>query len=120
MLRMLLLIFFIFPVLLSSQTLNMSRDLVAKGIASANMAPDSPSLDARPLFEAAVSYASQNKIQTVIADPGTYYFLTLRNNTTHALVTANNLTVDWQYSDLLFHSSNAAGIQFTNCNGVTM
>ena len=70
MLRMLLATFFIGPLLLSSQTLNMSRDLVAKGIASANMTPDSPSLDARPLFEAATTYASRNGIQTVIADPG--------------------------------------------------
>ena len=47
----------------------MSRDLVAKGIASANLIPDSPSWDARPLFEAAVTYASQNQIQTATAAP---------------------------------------------------
>ncbi len=33
-------------------TLNLSRDLVTYGISGQNMAPDTPSLDARPLFEA--------------------------------------------------------------------
>jgi hypothetical protein len=98
----------------------MSRDLVARGIAAANLLPNSPSLDARPLFEAAIEYAGPNGIKTVTADTGTYYFLTLRNSTTHALITASNLTIDWQNSDLLFHSSNVAAVQFTNCSGITM
>jgi len=110
-----------FPLLLSGQTLNLSRDLVVKGIASSNMAPDSPALDSRPLLEAAVIYAGQNGIQTLIADPGAYYFLTLRNISTHVLLNAAaNLTIDWQDSDLLFRSSNVAAVQCTNCSGVTM
>ena len=32
--------------------LNLSHDLVANGIASKDMAPNSPSLDSRPLFQA--------------------------------------------------------------------
>src|SRR5215475_10010796 len=68
------------PLVLCSQTLNMSHDLVVKGIASTDLLPNSSSLDARPLFEAAVAYAAQNGIQTVTADPGAYYFLTLRNS----------------------------------------
>src|SRR4051794_40443129 len=91
-----------FPLLLSGQTLNLSRDLVAKGIASSNMAPDSPASDSRPLLEAAVAYAVQNEIQTLVADPGAYYFLTLRNGSTHVLLNAAaNLTIEWQNSDLL-------------------
>ena len=109
------------PLLTRAQTLNMSHDLVAKGIAAANMPPDSPASDARPLFEAAVSYAVQNGIQALTADPGAYYFLTLRNASTHVLLSAaRNLTIDWQNSDLLFHSSNAGAVQFSNCTGLTM
>src|SRR5262245_37565796 len=119
MLRRLALLFCA-PLLLHSQPLNMSRDLVAKGIAAANMLPDSPGLDARPLFEAAIAYAGQNGIKTVTANPGTYYFLTQRNSNTHALITASNVTIDWQNSDLLFHFSNVSAVQFSNCSGITM
>src|SRR5277367_1979578 len=65
--------------LFAQTTLNMSQDLVAKKIASTNLTPDTPTLDARPLFEAAAAYASQNNIATLIADPGRYYFLSLHN-----------------------------------------
>jgi uncharacterized protein (TIGR03437 family) len=109
------------PLLLPGQALNMSRDLVANGIAISNLAPDSPALDARPLFEAAVSYAVQNGIPTLTADPGAYYFLTLHNSSTHVLLnSATNLTIDWQNSNLLFHSSNVSAIQCSNCSGVVM
>ena len=39
-----------------AQTLNMSVDLVRLGIASRNLTPNDPSLDAQPLFAAAVGY----------------------------------------------------------------
>jgi uncharacterized protein (TIGR03437 family) len=103
------------------QILNMSRDLVAKGIASSNMAPDTPNLDARPLFEASVAYASQNHIATITADPGAYYFLTRRNASTHALLNAPaNLMIDWQNSDLYFQFSNTAALQCNSCSGVIL
>jgi uncharacterized protein (TIGR03437 family) len=109
------------PIGLFAQTLNMSQDLVSLGIAKSNMAPDTPSLDSRPLFESAVAYAIRNRIPTITANPGAYYFLTLRNANTHALITAAaNLTIDWQHSDLLFAMSNASAVQCTNCAGVTM
>src|SRR5215470_12877849 len=105
---------------LDAQTLNMSRDLVAKGITSSNMVPDSPALDARPLLEAAAAYASANGFTTLTADPGAYYFLSQNNATTHALIKGlASLTIDWQHSDLLFRSSNIAAIEFLNCSGVT-
>jgi uncharacterized protein (TIGR03437 family) len=109
------------PLLIHAQSLNMSHDLVARGIASSNMQPDSPAQDARPLLEAAVAYAGTNGIQTLTADPGVYYFLTQRNSATHVLISAaNNLTIDWQNSDLLFKFSNVSAVQFQNCSGVTM
>jgi uncharacterized protein (TIGR03437 family) len=104
-----------------SSTLNMSRDLISNGIAASNLQPNSPALDARPLFEAAAAYASKNGIAKLIADPGAYYFLSVRNANTHALISAaSNLTIDWQNSDLLFRFSNTSAVQFTNCSGVTM
>jgi uncharacterized protein (TIGR03437 family) len=109
------------PTSLFSQSLNMSQDLVSHGIASSNMVPNTPALDSRPLFEAAVAYAVKNNIATVVANPGAYYFLTLRNTSTHALITAaTNLTIDFQNSDLLFAMSNASALQFTNCTGLTI
>jgi hypothetical protein len=109
------------PPLAQSQVLNMSRDLISKGVASANMTPDTTTLDSRPLFEAAITYAVRNNIPTVIADPGAYYFLTMRNSNAHAVINAaTNLTIDWQKSDLLFHSSNVTAIQCNNCVSVTM
>src|SRR4051812_40403665 len=83
----------------AAQELNLSRDLVAKGVATSNMEPDSPSLDSRPLLEAAVAYAGRNGVTRLVADPGAYYFLSLRNPNTHVLINAaSNLTIDWQNS----------------------
>ena len=55
-----------------ASTLNLTHDLIAKGIATSNMQPDSPKLDSRPLLEAAVAYAQKNNIATLIADRGAY------------------------------------------------
>ena len=57
-----------------SNVLNMSHDLVAQGISASNLQPDSPTQDARPVFEQAVAYATAHNIATVTADPGSYYF----------------------------------------------
>jgi len=106
----------------SITVLNMSHDLVAYGIAASNLLPDTPSQDARALFEKAVTYAVNNNIATVTADPGSYYFLSLHGGTTaHAyLNAAANITIDWQGSDLYFANSNYAAITCANCNAVTM
>jgi len=103
-----------------STTLNLSTDLVAHGIASANMQPGQPTLDSRPLLEAAATYAGKNGITTLIANPGDYYFLSQHNSNAHALFnTASNLTMDFQNSNLLFKSSNVAAIQCNSCTNVT-
>ena len=44
------------PALSSAQTLNMSTDLVRLGIAARDLNPNDPTLDARPLFEAATDH----------------------------------------------------------------
>ncbi len=102
-------------------TLNLSRDLVTYGISGQNMAPDTPSLDARPLFEAGIAYASKNHIPTVTADRGGYYFLSQNGAFRHALLNAiTNVTVDLQYSDLYFARSNIVGIQAVSCVSLTL
>ncbi|HTA44634.1 MAG TPA: hypothetical protein VK789_19435 [Bryobacteraceae bacterium] len=102
-------------------TLNLSHDLVANGIASQNMVPNSPTLDARPLFQAGISYASKNHIPTVIADRGNYYFLTQNSAFQHVFLNGiANVTVDLQYSDLYFQNRNIMGIQLSNCTNFTM
>ena len=63
----------------SAQELNLSQDLLRLGI-SANMEPNRPDLDARPLFQAAIEYVRRQSISRVTLDPGDYYFLTTQQN----------------------------------------
>lgn len=101
--------------------LNVSTDLIADGIASANMQPGQPTLDSRPLLEAALSYAAKNGITNLTANPGNYYFLSQHNSNTHVLInTASNLTIDFQNSNLLFMFSNVAALQCNSCTSVTL
>jgi len=106
---------------LCGQTLNLSHDLIGKGIATSNMTPDQATLDSRPLLEAAITYSQKNKITSLVADPGAYYFLTLHNNMTHVLINAvTNLTLDFQNSDLYFKTPNRSAILCTACTNVTL
>ena len=108
-------------VIAQTTVLNLSHDLVANGIAASDMQPDSPKLDSRPLFDAAVAYAQKNGIATLTADRGAYYFLTLRNPQTHILLNGvSNLTIDFQNSDLYFQQSNRGAILCQNCSAVTL
>ncbi len=105
----------------TAAVLNLSHDLVANGIAAMNMTPDSPQLDARPLFEAGIAYASKNQIPTVTADRGNYYFLTQNTAYRHVALTAiSNVTVDLQYSDLYFAHGNIIAIQVLSCVNLTL
>jgi len=87
-------------------TLNLSHDLVPLGIAGSNMVPNQPSLDAGPLFMAGVEYAKAHGIATVVADKGTYYFLSIWNvpgsNTHVAVGGIDNMTIDLHGADLIF------------------
>ncbi|HYL77054.1 MAG TPA: hypothetical protein VEU96_22755 [Bryobacteraceae bacterium] len=101
--------------------LNLSHDLVAKGIAAKDMAPNQPTLDARPLFEAGVVYASRNHIPLVTADRGNYYFLSQSADYHHAILNnVNNVTVDLQYSDLYFAHGNVIGIHVVNSTNLAL
>jgi hypothetical protein len=105
----------------SGQVLNLSRDLVAKGIAASNMTPDMPTLDSGPLFQAGVEYASAHGIPKVIADRGSYYFLTLYSPFQHVYLNQiSNVTVDLHYSDLYAAFSNIIAIQIANSTNFTL
>lgn len=82
--------------------LNLSQDLVALGIASSNMVPNQPALDAGPLFMAGVAYAKTHGITTVVTDPGTYYFLSTVDNTHAAVAGIDNMTIDFHGASLIF------------------
>ena len=101
--------------------LNVSHDLVASGIAKQNMTPDSPSLDSRPLLQAAIEYASANHIPTVTADRGKYYFLSQNSPYQHVFLrNVANVTVDLQYSDLYFALGNIVAIQAVASTNLTL
>jgi hypothetical protein len=92
-----------------STPLNLSQDLVPLGIAATNMVPDQLSLDAGPLFRAGVAYAISHQFDRVIANKGSYYFLSLQNPGVHVQLGGNpevpdvhDLTIDFQGSDLIF------------------
>ena len=59
-----------------AQVLNLSHDLVPLGIASKNLTPNDPTLDARPLIQAGTTYAAVNGILNITVDRGNYYLLT--------------------------------------------
>lgn len=110
--------------LVSGQTpsvLNLSHDLVTNGIATQNMTPNMPALHARPLFQAGINYALKNHIPLVIADQGSYYFLSLNSQYQHVYLNAiSNVTVDLQYSDLYFAQGNIMGIDVNECMNLTL
>ena len=86
------------------------------------MTPNVPTLDSQPLFEAGMNYANshQKLIQKVIADRGSYYFLTLDSPGAHASFAVANITVDLQYSDLYFADPNAIGITCFSCSNAVL
>jgi uncharacterized protein (TIGR03437 family) len=105
----------------AQSVINMSHDLVARGIAGSNMAPDAPAQDSGPLLSAAIAYAQANSVKTLIADRGSYYFLSLANRQAHVLINqAVNLTIDFQNSDLYFKTSHRSAIWCAGCTGLTL
>src|SRR5258708_13006717 len=86
-----------------ASTLNLTHDLVAKGVATSNMQPDSPKLDSRPLLEAAVAYAQSINIAPLIPAPAAYHFLSRRNPPPHTLLPAvSRSTIPSQTPHLYF------------------
>lgn len=102
-------------------TLNASRELVSRGAAGANLTPDQPNLDAGPLLRAAIDFAKANAIPRVILDPGTYYFNTLQFTDRHVnFFQANNITLDFQNSELIFSQVQRLGLVCDQCTNFTI
>jgi hypothetical protein len=102
-------------------TLNMSRDLVSVGIAARNMTPNDPSLDARPLFQAAMDYVRNHSIATVTVDPGAYYFLTTQYPNDYLIVPQlSNVTIDMAGATIFLKDPWAAGLHFWYCDHLTL
>jgi len=106
--------------------LNLSQDLVRLGIASANMAPDTPSLDSRPLFAAALQYArSRPQVTRLTVDHGAYYFRTTTptNGVPDRYVDISgmsNLTIDLAGSMIYFQDPFFLGFSATECRNITL
>jgi len=118
-------IFFIFHILFlvtgNAQTINLSHDLIRLGIATQNLPPDSPSIDARPLFQAALRYAKSHPTQMLTVDHGAYYFLTPENVNAYLNFSSfSNLTVDLAASTIYFAGAFLQGFAFSDCEHVTL
>ncbi len=101
--------------------INVSEDLVVLGIASRNAVPGNPNSDARPLFQAAVKFAAANHVSRIVADPGSYWFLTPQQAGIYLyLDQISDLTIDLQGSDIYLNSSFVTGIYLNACQGVTL
>jgi hypothetical protein len=114
-----------------TSTINLSRDLVRLGIASANLVPDSPTLDARPLFHAALGYVKDHSIHRVTVDRGAYYFLTPQDTQTYLLtpqdtqtylrfLAHSDLTIDLADSTLYFAGAFLQGFALVDCTNVAL
>src|ERR1700722_16282585 len=102
---------------------NLSHDLVRLGIANQNLTPNTPTLDAQPLFLAALQYIQNNPVPTLTADPGSYYFLTpLAVNPGVYLYfpPLSNLTIDFQGSTLYFNDGYRRAFDIENCQSLTL
>ncbi len=91
------------PCTLAAQVLNMSHDLVPLGIASQNLTPNNPALDARPLFQAALQYVQNHPVQTLTLDTGAYYLLTNQQSNGVLLFNVSNMTIDLAGSTIYFN-----------------
>jgi hypothetical protein len=99
------------PEAVQSEVINLSLDLVRLGIAVNNLPPDSPSTDARPLFQAALQYAMSHPVRRMTADHDAYYFLTPQDATAYLrLKSLSDLTVDLADSTVYFAGAFLQGL----------
>jgi hypothetical protein len=109
------------PVATASDVINLSHDLVPLGIAASNLSPDSPSTDARPLFQAALQYAASHPIRRITVERGAYYFLTPQDAGAYLRLTRlSDLTVDLADSTVFFAGAILQGFAVVNCKHVTL
>lgn len=105
----------------AGSTLNLSHDLVSLGIASQNLVPGDPTLDARPLFQAALQYVAAHPTALITLDHGAYYFLTSQNAETYLVFSKlSDLRVDLAGSQIYFAHPFLQGFLVTDCHRVTL
>jgi hypothetical protein len=101
--------------------INLSHDLVRLGIAGQNLRSDDPSLDSRPLFQAAVRYVSSHPVHWLTADRGTYYFLTPQDPQSYLRLPAlSDLVIDLAGSKIVFATAFLQGLTLSSCHDVTL
>jgi hypothetical protein len=104
-----------------ASSINLSRDLVSLGIAGQNLSRNDPSLDARPLFEAALKYVRTHRVRTVTVDRGAYYFLTAQSSTAYiGIYGFSDLTVDLAGSTIYFADAFKQGFGIAASKRVTL
>ena len=112
------------PALLARQgSLNLSRDLVTLGIASRNMVPNDPTLDAAALFQLGVEYAQSHHLSRVTVDRGSYYFLATRPQQPDRytnLYSLSNMVIDLAGSTVFFNRSFLQGFSLNVAQNVTL
>ncbi|MDP8978954.1 MAG: hypothetical protein M3O35_00025 [Acidobacteriota bacterium] len=119
--RRILLGLIVFSCIAEAQTtiLNLSHDLTSLNIAPSNMTPNTPALDSRPLFEAAVQYAQANSIPLITADPGAYYFLTGHSPGRYLSFTGlHDVAFDLAGSDFYIQSGSWTALECNDCRNV--
>jgi hypothetical protein len=105
----------------SDSKINLSHDLVRLGIASKELTPNNPTLDARPLFQAALEFVAQHHTRLLTVDHGAYFFLTPQDSTAYLRFSAlTDLTVDLNDSTINFAGAFLQGFTLTNCHDVTL
>ncbi|HLJ17134.1 MAG TPA: right-handed parallel beta-helix repeat-containing protein [Bryobacteraceae bacterium] len=107
---------------MTAQVVNMSHDLISLGIATRNLAPNTPSLDARPLIQATIQYAQRHSVQKLTVDTGSYYLQSnMQSNSVLIFPALSNLTVDLAGSVLYFMGPMLPnGIQVYQCTNFTL
>jgi hypothetical protein len=110
------------PFTVRTGILNMSHDLTTLGIANQNIVPNNPSLDARPLFQAALNYVQLHPVQTLTWDAGNYYFLSdTQSNAVLNILQLSNLTIDLAGATIYLHGGYMPnGINVVNCTNLTL
>jgi Putative binding domain, N-terminal len=107
---------------LHATTLNMSHDLVPLGIATQNLIPNQPTLDARPLFQATISYIESNPgINLLTVDTGNYYLLSNTQSNAVLIIPLSNITIDLAGSTFYFVGPQLPnGIQLFYCSNLIL
>lgn len=104
-----------------ASSINPSRDLGSLGIAGQNISPNNPSLDAQPLFQAALKHARAHRIRTVTVDHGAYYFLTAQNSSAYiGIYGFSDLTIDLAGSAIYFADAFRQGFGIGASKRVTL